>query len=139
MLGKRDIINFLFVASFPLFGIGTFIAATKSPSGGYIFCISAHLTIILFYLIDILYKKEFQPRINGYYFLSWAYLLTCIVSVFRALYGGLPKDNLPIIIFKSILFLAPGNAFIIAFLYNDNMIVRITRFSFLCLSLLLLI
>src|SRR5258706_8983037 len=139
MLGKRDIINFLFVASFPLFGIGTFIAATKSPSGGYIFCISAHLTIILFYLIDILYKKEFQPRINGYYFLSWAYLLTCIVSVFRALYGGLPEDNLAITIVKSIVFVAPVNAFIIVVLYNDNMMERITRLTFLSLSILLLI
>src|SRR5260221_4805157 len=139
MLGKRHIINFLFVASFPLFGIGMYIAATRSPSGGYIFCISAHLTILLFYPIDILYKKAFQPRINGYYFLSWAYLLTCIVSVFRALYGGLPEDNLAITIVKSIVFVAPVNAFIIVVLYNDNMMERITRLTFLSLSILLLI
>lgn len=139
MLSKRDIINFLFVASFPLFGIGTYIAASKSPSGGFIVCIFAHLLIILFYLIDILYKKEFQPRINAYYFLSWLYLLTCIVSVFRALYAGLPEDNLAITIVKSIVFVTPINAFIIVVLYNDDLVERITRLTFLSLSLLLLI
>src|SRR5712675_651060 len=139
MLNKKDIINFLFVASFPLYGIGMYTAASMSPSGGFIFCISAHLLIILFYLIDILYKKEFQPRINGYYFLNWLYLLTCIVSVFRALYYGLPEDNLAITLVKSIMFVAPVNAFIVVVLYNDDSAERITRLTFLSLSLLLLI
>lgn len=139
MLGKRDIINFLFIASFPLFGIGTYVAASRSPSGGFIVCISAHLLIILFYLIDILYKKEFQPRINGFYFLNWIYLLTCIVSVFRALYGGLPEDNLAITVVKSIVFVVPVNAYIAVFLYNDDEPERVTRLTFLSLSLLLLI
>src|SRR5258708_20652117 len=131
MLGKRDIINFLFVASFPLFGIGMYIAATRSPSGGYIFCISAHLTIILFYLIDIIYKREFQPRINGYYFLNWLYLLTCIVSVFRALYNGLPEDNLAITVVNCILFVVPVNAFIMLILYNHDKLELITQLPFL--------
>ncbi len=139
MLNKKDIINFLFVASFPLYGIGMYTAASMSPSGGFIFCISAHILIILFYLIDILYKKEFQPRINGYYFLNWLYLLTCIVSIFRALYYGLPEDNLAITLVKSIVFVVPINAFIIVVLYNDDKVERITSLTFLSLSLLLLI
>ena len=110
MLNKRDIINFLFVASFPLYGMGMYIAATRSPSGGFIVCVSAHLLIILFSLLDIVYKKEFQPRINFYYLLNWVYLATAIVSIFRALYNGLPEDNLPITLVKSIAFVAPINA-----------------------------
>src|SRR6185436_9079650 len=131
MLSKRDIINFLFVASFPLFGIGTYIAATRSPSGGYGFCVFAHLLIILFYLTDVLYKNEFHPRINAYYFLNCLYLLTCIVSVFRALYAGLPEANVAMTIVKSIVFVAPVNAFIIVVLYNDDRMERITRLTFL--------
>ncbi|MBI1767580.1 MAG: hypothetical protein HYR67_04305 [Bacteroidetes bacterium] len=139
MLSKRDIINFLFVASFPVFGMGTYIAATRSPSGGFIVGISVHLLIILFYLIDILYKKEFQSRVNAYYFLNWLYLLTCIVSLFRALYNGLPEDNLPITLVKCVVFVAPINAFIVVLLYNDDCWERITNLTFLSLSLLLLI
>jgi len=139
MLSKRDIINFLFVASFPLFGMGTYIAAAKSPSGGFIFCISAHLLIILFYLIDLLYRKEFQPRVNIYYFLNWLYLLTCIISMFRALYAGLPEDNIAITLVKCLVFVVPVNAFIVVIFYNDDNTERITRLTFLSLSLLLLI
>lgn len=139
MLNKRDIINWLFVASFPLYGIGTYLAGAISPSGGFLFCISAHLLIILFYLIDISYKKEFQPRINGYYFLNWLYLATCIISLFRALYNGLPEDNLLITLVKCTAFVAPVNAFIIVVLYNDDKVGRIADLTFLSLSLLLLI
>jgi hypothetical protein len=139
MLSKRDIINFLFVASFPVFGMGTYVAASKSPSGGFMVCISAHLLIILFYLIDVIYKNEFRPRVNAFYFLNWLYLLTCIVSVFRALYAGLPEDNLAMTVVKSIVFITPVNAFIIVFLYNDDKPERITHLTFLSLSILLLI
>jgi hypothetical protein len=139
MLSKRHIINFLFVASFPLYGIGTYLAGAWSPSGGFMVCILAQLLIILFYLIDIIYKREFQPRINGYYFLNWLYLLTCIVSVFRALYNGLPEDNLAITVVKCILFVVPVNAFIMVILYNDDEVERITHLTFLSLSILLLI
>jgi len=52
MLSKRDIVNWLFVASFPLFGMGTYVAASRSPSVGFMVCVSAQLAIILFYLID---------------------------------------------------------------------------------------
>src|SRR6185369_5213902 len=120
MLNKRDIINFLFVASFPVFGFGTYIAGSRSPSGGFLVCISTHLLIILFSLIDIIYKKEFRPRINFYYFLNWMYLLTCIVSLFRALYNGLPEDNMAITLVKCVVFVAPINAFIFVVLYNDD-------------------
>src|SRR5690348_14282367 len=127
MLYKKDIINSLFVASFPLYGIGTYIAATKSPSLGFMVCISAHLVIILFYLIDIIYKKEFEPRVNFFYLLNWLYLATCVVSLFRALFNQLPEDNLALTIVKCITFTVPINAFIVVVLYNDDNVVRITE------------
>src|SRR6185295_9413384 len=137
MLYKRDIINGLFVASFPLYGIGNFIAASRSPSIGFMVCISAHLAIILFYLIDLLYKKQFQPRVNIFYFLYWIYLATCIVAMFRALYNGLPEDNLAMTVVKCITFTAPLNAFIPLVLYNDDRLDRIIQLTFLSLTILL--
>ena len=139
MLYKRDIVNFLFVISFPLYGFGNFVSAVKSPTAGFMVCISAHLLIILFYGIDILYKKEFQVRVNRYYLLAWLYLITCIVSLFRALNNHLPEDTLTITLAKCVLLIAPLNAFIIVALYNSDQEDRLPKLTFISLSLLLLI
>ena len=99
--------------------------------------ISAHLLIILFYVIDILYKKEFRIRANRYYLLAWLYLITCVVSLFRALNNHLPEDNLTITVAKCVLLVAPLNAFVIVALYNPEN--RLPRLTFISLSLLLCI
>jgi hypothetical protein len=51
----------------------------------------------------------------------------------------LPEDTLSLTIIKSVVFVVPVNAFIFVVLYNDDDIGRITRLTFLSLSLLLLI
>jgi hypothetical protein len=139
VLYKKDIINFLFVISFPVYGLGTYVSAAMSPSAGYIVSISAHLTIVLFYLIDTLYRNEFQIRINRYYILSWLYLATCIVSLFRALSNNLPEDNLMITLARCVLLVTPIQAFIILALYNRDQEYRLPKLTFISLSLLLLI
>ena len=139
MFYKRDIINFLFVISFPIYGIGSYISGSKSPTAGFVVSISAHLLIILFYFIDMLYKKEFQIKINRYFFLTWLYLVTGIVSLFRALSNHLPEDNLPMTIAKCFLIATPVHAFIIVALYNEDQEGRIPKLAFISLSLLLLI
>jgi hypothetical protein len=136
---KRDIINFLFVISFPIYGIGSYISGSKSPTAGFVVSISAHLLIILFYFIDMLYKKEFQIKINRYFILTWLYLVTGIVSLFRALSNNLPEDNLPMTIAKCFLIATPVHAFIIVALYNEDEEGRIPKLAFISLSLLLLI
>ncbi len=138
MLYKKDIINFLFVVSFPLYGFGNYVSATKSPIAGFMVSISAHLLIILFYSLDAVYKKSFQLRTNRFYWLTWLYLVTCIISLFRALSNQLPEDNLMITIVKCILITAPVNAFVIVAFYNDDD-GRIPKLTFISLSLLLLI
>src|SRR6187402_2780905 len=91
---KRDIINFLFIISFPVYGIGTYVSALYSPSAGYIISILPHLLIILFYFIDILYSREFEVRINMNYYLMLVFLLSSITSFFIALDKGLPEATL---------------------------------------------
>jgi hypothetical protein len=139
VLYKKDIVNFLFVISFPIYGFGSYISASKSPTAGFMVSISPHLLIILFYAIDMLYKKEFQIRANRYYLLAWLYLITCIVSLFRALSNRLPEDNLMITVAKCVLLVTPLNAFIVVALYNNDGENRLPKLTFISLSVLLLI
>ena len=66
MLNKRDIINWLFVVSSPLSGIGTYVAVSNRPSVGLFVSVSAHLLIVLFYLIER-YDKMVDHSIATFY------------------------------------------------------------------------
>lgn len=138
-MNKRDIINFLFIASFPIHGIGTYISAVKSPSLGYMVSISAPLLIIVFYTIDLLYKRQFTIKLNVTYLLMLVYIVSACVSLFIALDKGLPEATSSLTITKSLLLIAPFHAFIIVVLYNKNNEDQIPRLAILSLSLLLLI
>src|SRR5579859_7487473 len=137
MLNKKDIVNFLFVVSFPLYGAGTYVSASKSPSTGFLISISSHLLIILFYIIDSAYRKGPGLKLNRYYFLNLLYLLTCIVSLFRALFNQLPEDNMMMTLVKCLVLITPVNAFIIVAHYNKDTEDRLPDLTFISLSLLL--
>src|SRR5688572_27860490 len=128
---KRDIINFLFIISFPIYGIGNYISAAKSPSTGYLISISLHLIIILFYCIDLLYKRELKFRLNAYYFLMLLFILSSAASLFIALGNGLPESTLRLTITKSLLLIVPFQSFIIVVLYNEKKetLLRLTLLS----------
>lgn len=135
---KRDIINFLFIVSFPIYGIGNYISAVKSPSIGYLVSISPHLAIILFYCIDLLYKREVKFRLNGYYFLMLLFILSSVASLFIALSKDLPEATLILTTSKSLLLIVPFQSFVIVVLYNE-MKDSLLRLTLLSLSLLLFI
>jgi hypothetical protein len=139
VINKRDIINFLFIISFPVYGIGTYIAASRSPTAGYFISISPHILILLFYCIDLLYKREFRIRLNGIYILMLVFQLSGIVSLFIALAQGLPEANLRITVGRSFLLATPFHAFIIVALYNDHNQDALPRLTLLSLGILLLI
>lgn len=139
MLNKRDIINFLYVISFPAYGIGAYIAAAMSPSVGYMFSISIHILIILFYLIDLAYKRDVEIKVNWVYFLTLAFQLTCVISLFVSLFKNMPSMNMLGVVTKSILLLVPFQAFIIVFLYNEKHRDSFVNMTFLSWSILLLI
>ena len=139
MIDKRDIINFLFIVSFPVYGIGSYIAATLSPSVGYFVSISPHLLIILFYCIDLVYKRTFTLRLNAAYVLMLVFQLSCIASLFIALANNLPEANLRLTIGRAISMITPFHAFIVVALYNDQHPDDLPRLTLLSLSLLLAI
>jgi hypothetical protein len=128
---KRDLINFLFIISFPMYGMGTYFSAVKSPSAGYLISISPHLLILLIYVIDLLYHGEFGFRINTKYFLMLLFVLSSIASLFVAFNKGLPESTLLLTLTKSLLLIVPFHSFIVVVLYNDKKdnLLRLTLYS----------
>lgn len=139
MIEKRSIINFLFVASFPIYGLGSYVAATASPSVGYFISIFTHLFIVIFYCIDLLYKKEFYFRLNFVYVLMLLFQVSCIASLFVALLNDLPESNLRLTIGRSISLITPFHAFIVVGLYNERHREALPRLTLISLSILLAI
>lgn len=119
-MDKRHIINGLFILSFPVYGIGTYISASISPSAGYLVSLSMHLLILVFYIIDLIYRRQIQFRLNKVYMAMLVYILTVVVSLFVAQFKGLPESNTTMIAIRSLLLLLPFHAFIAFTLYNDG-------------------
>jgi hypothetical protein len=119
-MDKRHIINGLFILSFPVYGIGTYISASISPSAGYIASMALHVLILVFYLIDIIYRKSFTFRLNWVYVATLTYIVTAAGSLFIGYYKGLPESNLVMISARSLLLLIPFHAFIVFILYNEH-------------------
>jgi hypothetical protein len=138
MLSKKDIVNFLFIISFPVYGLGSFIS-TKSPSIGFICSVLPLLGIIVFHVVDLLYKKEFRVRVNGYYFLALIYLVSSSLALIIALNKNLPDTNAWQIFGKSLLIFIPFHAFIALYIYNDGDKNIIPKLTLISLSALLFI
>lgn len=139
MIYKKDFINFLFVATFPLYGFGNYVSATKSPSAGFIVSVSACLAILVFYLVDFLYRREFQIRVNFIFFLTSLLIVSNIVSLVRALLKDLPEETWYMTTAKSIMLVAPFMSFVVVTLYNGTRAERIAKLLFIGLSILLFI
>lgn len=119
--------------------MGTYVSGAISPSIGYFISISTHLLILLFYTIDLLYKREFSLRINRVYVVMLLYIISSVVSLFVALYNGLPESSLRLIIGRSLLMIIPFHAFIVVLLYNGNEEHKLVKLTAVSLSLLLAI
>ena len=143
MINKKDIINFIFVASFPLYGLGCHFGRSLSPSKAIIFSLLPYLAIVIFYLIDILYKRDFQVKVRGaMYWWMMAYIFSVIASSFVSLYKGAPSVVVTITTAtgSSLLYLTIFHAFIIVFLYNgDNSHEVVPRLTVISIGILLLI
>ena len=139
MLDKRDIINFFYTASFPLYGIGCFVAATiNSPIGNSI-SISAYIFILLFYCIDLLYKKQITLRVNGLFVLMILFQLSSIAAYIVALDKKAPFLSELHSITRSTIILFPFYAFIAVCLYNEKDRSKIVALTFRGLNILLFI
>ncbi|HLT71508.1 MAG TPA: O-antigen ligase family protein [Cyclobacteriaceae bacterium] len=115
---KRDIINFLFLISFPMFGIGNYVSSSISPTIGYFIGSIPFLLITVFYLLDVLYGNRFSLKVGRFYYVALAYVLSGVFSLFLSWFKGLPDLSLSSVIGKSMLVFLPFSAFVIFYLYN---------------------
>ncbi|HEY0975928.1 MAG TPA: hypothetical protein VGE21_00545 [Flavobacteriales bacterium] len=121
MISKRNLVNFLFLIGFPIFGIGSFIGLTRGLSLGMIVSNAAFLAIIVFYLLDALYRKRLNNMLTGTYWLCMLYIATLVVSMFVGLRNGIPGLNTGNVVLSCLIFIAPFNAAVIVQYYNrDN-------------------
>lgn len=134
---KKDIINFLFVASFPVLGIGFFISGKYSPSVGSFVGVIPYILIIGFYLLDLLYTKEFNLKLNAGYFLFLAFIITTIVSFYISLNKNYPYFTSLVAWGKALVIVLPFHAFIAVSQYNDRK--ELPRLALLSLSLLIVV
>jgi ABC-type multidrug transport system fused ATPase/permease subunit len=118
---KRDIINFLFVTSFTIFGIGNYIVDARSPSVGLVIASFPYVAIIGFFVVDMLYRKSFPLRVKGnVYFLMLLFLLSTVASIFISLFRGYPTLSFNVAVGNAIAILTPFHAFLIVAWYNRN-------------------
>jgi len=138
-MDKRHVINALFILSFPVYGIGTFVSASISPSAGYIMSMLLHILILVFYVIDLIYRREIRFRLNWVYVAMLVYIVTVAGSLFVGYFKGLPESNLSMITVRTFLLLIPFHSFIAFTLYNENHIDELPMILIKALSALLFV
>ncbi len=136
MIEKKHIINALFAVSFTIYGIGSYISASVSPTFGFIISLTPFLAILLYYTLDLISRGVFVIRVNGWYLVMVLYLLSTAGSFFVAFSKNLPEINLPLVMARSCLVFFPFQAFVVVHLYNDRQR-DLARMTFISLSLLL--
>jgi hypothetical protein len=139
MLDKREFINFLYAASFPVYGIGSYVSANINGPIGQVISISVHVFIMLFYIIDLLYKKQFDIKVNGLFLWMVAFQISSIGAFFIALAKNPPFINEVVSYTRSGIILFPFYAFIAVCLYNEKSSEKLVRLTFNSLSMMLLL
>lgn len=136
MLEKKDIVNFLFVISFPVFGVGCYVGGFSAV--GPILSILPLILIIVFYVLDSLYQRSLNFRPNLLYFLINVFLLLFAYSVQVGL-ENIPSMSKPTGWGRMLQIIIPYNAFVPMFLYNGKDTQKVIRLTFVGLGILLLI
>lgn len=139
MLNKKDIINLLFVLSFPVFGLGAFISGNASPSVGYVIAVVPEVLILIFWLIDSMYTRSFNFRPGAMYFLCVLFLSLASYSLYVAFANHIPFISKLTTMGKIAGTLIPFQAFIPVFIYNGKDVKKVLNLTFVSLSLLLAI
>ncbi len=92
MLSKRKLVNALFMAGFPVYGIGTYLMFDPAMgwSLGLLFASSPFTAIILFHLVDLLYRRRFAVHVGPLFWLCCAVILSFDASVLMGLHYRSP-------------------------------------------------
>lgn len=119
MYRKSELVNALFIIGFAVYGYGSYIG-NRQLAKGLLISSLPFLAIILFYLIDAVYRRRVGSQLTGFYWLCMLYIGTAVVSMFVGLRNGIPGVNAGNAMLASIMFLAPFNAAVIVQYYNKD-------------------
>lgn len=119
MISKRKLINFLFLIALPVYGIGCWLIVKQSPTIGYVTASLGYLSIILFWLIDRMYRRSLRPMTNRVFWIGMAYIASLVLMYWIGLLvHRVPILTLPNTIGQSLLVLVPFPAVVIVVIYN---------------------
>lgn len=119
MISKRKLINFLFLISLPVYGIGCWLIVKKSPTVGYVTASLGYLSIILFWLVDRMYQRVLQPMTNRLFWVAMLYIASLVLMYWVGLLvHHIAILTLPNTIGQSLLVLVPFPAVVIVIIYN---------------------
>lgn len=118
MISKAKLVNTLFLAAFPCYGIGSYLMLKQGFSIGLITCMLPFVAILLFYGVDLLYRGGLTPMVSRTYWWCMAFILTSVIAVQMAVRYHSPivnSGNAPVLM---LLFLVPFNASVVVQVYN---------------------
>lgn len=120
MIRSSQLVNALFVLGFPLFGFGSYIGLKSGISKGYIVSMAPFLAILLFHLIDLVYRRKRERALTGTWWLCMAYMASLSVSMFVAMRHGIPGVQTGNALLSTLLFIAPFNAAVVVLHHNRH-------------------
>lgn len=126
MIRKSQLVSALFVLGFPLFGLGSYYGLKSGISKGMMISSAAFVAIVVFHLIDALYRRRIGRSLTGTWWLCMAYIGTLTISMFVAMRHGIPGVQTGNALLSCMLFLAPFNAAVVVLHHNTG----VERFRF---------
>jgi len=120
MISKRTIINYLFYVSLIFFGIGQYISSNFFMPVGEVVSVLPLLLILLFYILDSLYKKQISITINYKFYFFAAFLLSACYSYYVGMKWAVPGVDMLRVFTASLTVVMPFVGFLIWNIYNEK-------------------
>lgn len=137
---KSTIVNTLYILSFTFFGIGNYVTKTVNFSVGNTLGILPLLAIASFYVVDLIFKKEFNVKLTLLYLFLLIFIALCIKSFFVAYWNGHPGfNNINTYSLSIYIFFISHTALIVHFYNSEDHEFSISDLLFWGLSLFLVI
>jgi O-antigen ligase len=117
---KSQLVNALFVLGFPVFGIGSYIGLKSGISKGMLLSMAPFLAILLFHLVELVYRRGRERALTGTWWLCMAYMASLSVSMFVGMRNGVPGVQTGNALLSTLLFIAPFNAAVVVLHHNRH-------------------
>jgi O-antigen ligase len=117
-IAKHKLVNALFLLGFPCYGIGSYVSIKQNYSAGIVFGVTPFLAILLFHVIDLLYKGRITVQVNRWFWVGMAYLTAVAAGYFVALHNGYKGLNPVNVSAQALAVLVPFPATVVVLIYN---------------------